>query len=115
MILEEFLKNLKRGKFMIPYCISCNSATWPPSDHCYLCASKTKLRRIEHITGKLVEFTASNDMGSRRVFGVVDIEGVKLIGSIKSLLPYVGMNLNINACGVLSDGTPFYEFKDSEE
>jgi uncharacterized OB-fold protein len=115
MILEEFIKNLKRGKFMIPYCMSCGSATWPPSDHCYLCASKTKLRRIEHLTGKLVEFTTSYHMGNRTVFGIIDIEGIKLIGSINSILPYVGMNVNITACGILSDGTPFYEFKDFEE
>jgi hypothetical protein len=46
------------------------------------------------------------------MFGVIDIEGIKLVGSLRpSTMPQVGMSVKIVNCGLSSDDTPFYEFE----
>jgi hypothetical protein len=44
-------------------------------------------------------------------FGIVDIGGINIIGSLDSTVsPIVGMKVKMINCGISPDGTPFYEF-----
>jgi uncharacterized OB-fold protein len=44
-------------------------------------------------------------------FGIVNIGGINIIGSLDSTnSPSVGMKVKMINCGISPDGTPFYEF-----
>ena len=45
LISEQFLCNLRRSRFAIPYCIRCGLPVWPPIDQCYFCMSRVKLKK----------------------------------------------------------------------
>jgi hypothetical protein len=73
--------------------------------------SKIKLRRIRSPVGSLIEYTTARDLFSPIIFGVVRINGINLVGSLKSISPHIGMRVMMINCGVSSEGTPFYEFQ----
>ncbi len=111
MIRDKFLSDLKNRTFDIPYCGRCRSPAWPPVDNCYSCMAKVKLRRIKSPIGNLIEHTTTYNDSKPARFGVIEINGIKLIGSLCfSVQPYVGMSLRMTNCGVSDEGTPFYEF-----
>jgi uncharacterized OB-fold protein len=107
--LQEFIEHLSKGEFRIPICKSCASKVWPPSPHCPYCLSKTSLEKIEK-TGILLEFTSSFLEGKEGVFGLVDMSGIKLIGSFGTKRLKEGMKVRMKGCGVKPDGTTFYSF-----
>jgi uncharacterized OB-fold protein len=111
LITEQFLCNLKRSRFAIPYCIGCSLPVWPPIDQCYFCMSRVKLRRIRSPVGSLIEYTTAHNLCSPIIFGVIRINGIKLVGSLKSISPQIGMRVKMMNCGVSGEGTPFYEFQ----
>jgi hypothetical protein len=44
-------------------------------------------------------------------FGIVNIGGINIIGSLNSTIsPSVGMKVKMINCGISPNGTPFYEF-----
>jgi hypothetical protein len=44
-------------------------------------------------------------------FGIVNIGGINIIGSLDSAIsPSVGMKVKMINCGISPNGTPFYEF-----
>jgi uncharacterized OB-fold protein len=110
--MEQFLNNLKGSRFAIPYCIRCNSPSWPPIERCNICMSRVKLKRIKTPVGHLIEHTTAYNMSKPVIFGVIELDGIKLVGSLHSVAPYVGMGLRMINCGVSADGTPFYEFEE---
>jgi hypothetical protein len=73
--------------------------------------SKIKLRRIRFPVGSLIEYTTARDLFSPIIFGVVRINGINLVGSLKSISPQIGMSVKMINCGVSGEGTPFYEFQ----
>ena len=60
--------------------------------------------------GTLLEFTSSHVKGKEGVFGVVEMSGIKLIGSFGSDQLKEGMKVRMTKCGVRPDGTAFYSF-----
>ena len=82
-----------------------------PIDQCYFCMSRVKLRRIRSPVGSLIEYTTARNLCSPIIFGVVRINGIKLVGSLKSISPQIGMRVKMINCGVSGEGTPFYEFQ----
>jgi uncharacterized OB-fold protein len=107
--MQEFIEHLKKGEFKMPICTSCGSKAWPPSYRCPHCLSKTSLKTIE-TTGTLIEFTSSHVKGKEGVFGVVEMSGIKLVGSFGDQQLKEGMKVKMTECGVRADGTVFYSF-----
>ena len=112
LIMKQFLRCLKDHRFVIPYCSRCGSPVWPPIEKCYNCTFKVKLKRIKAPQGHLIEHTTAYTICGPVMFGVIDIDGIKLVGSLRpSIMPQVGMSVKIVNCGLSSDYTPFYEFE----
>jgi uncharacterized OB-fold protein len=107
--LQEFLDSLKKGEFKVPVCTSCKSKAWPPSRYCPRCLHKTFLRGIK-TTGTLLEFTSSHIKGKEEIFGIVEMSGIKIVGSFDGLQLKEGMMVKMSRCGVGPDGIAFYHF-----
>lgn len=110
--MQEFLDSIRKGEFMIPICTSCSSAAWPPSRICSRCYSPTILQKIM-TRGKVVEFAFSNLRDKQGQFGLIDIGGVWIVGRLECNEPRVGMVVEMAACGIGEDGSPFYNFVES--
>ncbi|HXG08065.1 MAG TPA: hypothetical protein VNI77_12155 [Nitrososphaera sp.] len=67
------------------------------------------MKRI-NTTGTLLEFSRSYVVGKEGVFGLVEMSGIKLIGSFKDHKLKEGMKVKMTGCGLKSDGTAFYLF-----
>jgi uncharacterized OB-fold protein len=108
--LKDFIEKLSRGKFEIPRCNSCNTKVWPPYQYCPQCHSKTALEAIDTI-GTLLEFTKSSIEGMQGTFGLVDMSGIKLVGSFNTSELREGQKVKMVRCGINSDGVTFYSFE----
>jgi uncharacterized OB-fold protein len=95
---------------MLPVCNSCKTKVWPPSHYCPLCLSKTSLEVIE-TTGTLLEFTNSYIKGMEGTFGLVEMSGIKVIGSFDTSELREGIKVKMVRCGVRPDGIAFYFFE----
>lgn len=89
-------------------CKSCGKKAWPPSSTCPACYSKTALKRVS-TRGVLVEFATSHVRGHEGVFGIVQMDGFRLIGSFESADLKEGIPVCMVDCG-MQDGTPYYLF-----
>lgn len=105
---SEFARNLEQGRFLVPVCTRCGKKTWPPSSTCPLCYSKTKLRKVND-RGVLVEFASSRVKGREGFFGIVEMDGFRLMGSFQTGKLTEGMKVRMVACGK-KDGAPYYLF-----
>ena len=73
--------------------------------------SRVRLREIRTPVGHLIEFTTAYNMSRPLKFGIVNIGGINIIGSLDSTIsPSVGMKVKMINCGISPSGTPFYEF-----
>ena len=108
--LQEFFDYLRKGEFWIPTCISCKKKVWPPYRHCSVCLSKTKLRKIKG-KGTLVEWTTSHLKNIQNKFGIVDMSGIKVLGSISGEPITRGMRVRMTKCGISDNGIPYYHFE----
>ncbi|HEX7031927.1 MAG TPA: hypothetical protein VF172_02905 [Nitrososphaera sp.] len=61
-------------------------------------------------TGILLEFSRSHVKGKEGVFGLVEMSGIRLIGSFGDHELEEGMKVRMTSCGLKSDGTAFYFF-----
>jgi uncharacterized OB-fold protein len=104
----EFARYLKRGVFKVPVCTKCGKKSWPPSPTCPVCYSKTTLKQVDR-RGVLVEFAASHVRGNEGLFGIVEMDGFRLVGSFESADLSEGMRVRMVDCGV-RDSTPYYLF-----
>jgi uncharacterized protein len=114
--LEAFYASIRRGEFKIPICTSCKKKLWPPSQYCPSCLSSAQLKSIVK-NGTLLEFTKSH-IGNRNVtFGVVEICGVRLVGSLSATSQEfrIGMKVRMAQCGIDTDGNIFYNFEPNVE
>lgn len=107
--MQEFFEHLEKGEFMMPVCTQCNGIAWPPSSHCPQCRSKVSLKKIK-TTGILLEFSRSYVKGKEGVFGLVEMSGIRLVGSFGDHEMKEGMKVKMTSCGLKSDGTAFYFF-----
>lgn len=94
--------------FKVPVCIRCRKKVWPPSSICPSCYSKTELKKIDR-KGVLVEFATSHVRGHEGMFGIVEMDGFRLVGSFGKTKLVQGMQVRMVDCGV-RDGTPYYLF-----
>jgi hypothetical protein len=67
------------------------------------------LKKIE-TSGILLEFTSSHIKGKEGTFGLVEMSGIKLVGSFGASHLKEGMKVKMSECGVRPDGTTFYSF-----
>ena len=107
--MREYIEFLRGGEFRIPVCASCSSRVWPPSKICPKCHSNASLQKFE-ATGILIEFADSHVKNREGSFGIIDMDGIRIVGSLKAANPHVGMKMKMAACGVREDGGPFYDF-----
>ena len=107
--MNEFIRHLRKGDFRVSICIRCRRKTWPPSKSCHYCLSKTKLKRM-NLTGKLLEFSTSRLKSRSSAFGVIQMDGVAVLGSISEKNPYYGMLVRMTDCGVTCTGLTYYNF-----
>lgn len=75
---------------------------------CPECYSKTALKKVNN-KGVLVEFATSHVRGHEGVFGIVQMDGFRLVGSFDSAQLAEGMQVRMVKCG-MRDGTPYYIF-----
>lgn len=108
--MQEFFEHLKKGEFLVPICTLCNCKVWPPSGYCPQCRSKTSLKKIKTV-GTLLEFSHSHVDGKEGIFGLVEISGIRLVGSFGYYEMEEGMKVRMTRCGLKSDGTAFYFFE----
>lgn len=107
---SEFLDRLEKGEFTVPVCTLCGKKAWPPAAHCPSCLAQTKLKRQE-LDGTLEEFARSHISGHEGVFGIVKMDGFRLVGSFDDGARLRrGAKVRMAGCGVRPDGTPFYRF-----
>jgi len=110
--LEAFYASIRRGEFKIPVCTSCKKKLWPPSQYCPSCLSSAQVKSIVK-NGTLLEFTKSHIGNSHVIFGVVEICGVRLVGSLSPASQEfrIGMKVRMVRCGIDIDGNIFYNFE----
>jgi uncharacterized OB-fold protein len=109
--LQEFIDSLNRGEFRVPVCNLCNSKVWPPSYYCSGCLSKTSLQIVD-TKGTLLYFTTSYLKGIEGCYGLVDMAGIKVIGSFDELLELKeGLQVKMVRCGLKPNGTPYFFFE----
>jgi uncharacterized OB-fold protein len=111
---EEFFNYIMKGEFRIPVCNSCRKKLWPPSQYCSACLSKTHFKKIR-AEGILVEFSFSHMRDAEGAFGIVDLYGIRLIGSISGWPLRVGMKVKMAECGIRPDGKVYYRFKKADQ
>ena len=73
----------------------------------------TELKPVSNKFGKLIEFCSVPDSEGQKVLGLIDIEGMRLIGSVSVGNHKVRTNLTVKmvSCGVSIDASPYYEFE----
>jgi uncharacterized OB-fold protein len=108
--LQEFIDSLNKGEFRLPICTLCKAKAWPPSYYCPQCLSKTSLQIIE-TNGTLLYFTTSYLKGAEGCYGLVEMAGIRLIGSFNTLELKDGLQVKMTGCGLKPDGTPYYFFE----
>lgn len=108
--MRQFVDYIKAGRFRVPVCTSCRTKAWPPSPYCPKCLSRTAFRKVK-TTGTLLEFSSSHVRDHEGLFGVVDMDGIRLVGSFDPDASLsVGMKVRMSRCGVSDAGTPYYWF-----
>jgi uncharacterized OB-fold protein len=101
--------HLKKGEFRVPVCTLCGRMAWPPSGRCPHCLSKTSLKKMQ-TTGTMLEFSHSHVNGKEGGFGLIEMSGIRLVGSLGDHPMVEGMKVTMIKCGLGPDGTPFYSF-----
>lgn len=73
-----------------------------------MCHSKTTLKKVKS-KGVLVEFAISYVRGHEGVFGIVQMDGFRLVGSFNSAGLVPGIRVRMVDCG-MKDETPYFLF-----
>ncbi|HEU5172340.1 MAG TPA: hypothetical protein VFT83_02335 [Nitrososphaeraceae archaeon] len=117
----NFIENIQRGNFVLPYCRRCKKNIWPPSDNCRLCLGTLSLENCNNKIGKILEIFVSKMMNinndyKNRLMVLVDINEVILLGSLSVDLEkpekasFKGNLVKIKKCGFINNKI-FYEFE----
>jgi hypothetical protein len=62
-------------------------------------------------TGILLHFTQSYLKEVEGCYGLVEMSGIKLVGSFETLELREGLKVKMVRCGVSANGTPYYFFE----
>jgi hypothetical protein len=117
----NFIENIQRGNFVLPYCRRCKKNIWPPSDNCRLCLGTLSLENCNNKIGKILEIFVAKMMNinndyKNRLMILVDINEVILLGSLSVDLEkpekasFKGNLVKIKKCGFINNKI-FYEFE----
>jgi len=106
--LRRFYYFLRRHEFRVTVCKKCRQKIWPPSQNCFVCFSPTKLEKVV-TTGFIKEITTSYTKGTAKLYGIVDMQGIKLVGSLAPDA-YVGLKVQMTDCGIRENGSLFFNF-----
>ncbi|MDQ4100786.1 MAG: zinc ribbon domain-containing protein [Thermoproteota archaeon] len=101
---------MNRGEFRLPICTWCKTKVWPPSYHCPRCLSSTSLQIVD-TNGILLYFSKSYLKDLEGCFGLIDMDGVRLIGSFETVELKEGLRVKMVKCGLKPGGTPYYFFE----
>lgn len=112
--MKDFIDYLVNGEFRIAFCNSCSKKVWPPSYFCSNCFAKTELKKFETV-GTVLEFTTSHVNSSQGTFGIVDLDGIRIVGAISGELLYEGIEVRMTSCGIAQDGSVYYDFEPSSD
>jgi uncharacterized OB-fold protein len=107
--MKEFIDFLRRGKFRIPICKSCNLKIWPPSNICNNCYSKKIRMSKSEMRGQLIEHSSSF-IGNSKKLGLVEMSGIRIIGILSEGNMNPGSTVKLIKCGVDKDNLPYFEF-----
>jgi hypothetical protein len=64
--------------------------------------------------GILIEWTTSHLENVPNKFGIVDMSGIKVLGSISGEPIIRGMHVKMTKCGISDNGIPYYHFEPTE-
>lgn len=117
----NFIENIQRGNFVLPYCRRCKKNIWPPSDNCRLCLGTLSLENCNNKIGKILDIFVSkmmniNNDNKNRLMILVDINEVILLGSLSvdrekpEKASFKGNLVKIKKCGFINNKI-FYEFE----
>jgi uncharacterized OB-fold protein len=117
----NFIENIQRGNFVLPYCKKCKKNIWPPSDNCRLCLGTLSLEDCNNKNGKILEIFVSkmmnnNNNNDNTLMILVDINEIILLGSLsvdqekQEKASLKGNLVRIKKCGFI-DNKIFYEFE----
>lgn len=110
--MKDFFYYLQRGQLRIPTCFNCHQKVWPPNQFCSQCFS----RRIDMVKadskGRIIEFSKSRNKNnpSELTYGLIEISGVRLIGSIVGKGIEANSSVLLQRCGLTESKNAFYEF-----
>lgn len=92
---QQFIDNIKKGNFVLPYCCYCKKNIWPPVEYCNKCFNKVELINLENEKGKLIDIfhsymniekkkkgNTNKDVTYVDTIVLVEFNGVKLLGSV---------------------------------
>lgn len=106
--MRKFYYFLRKHEFRVTVCRKCSQKIWPPSRYCFVCFSPTNLEKVG-TTGLITEITTSYTEGTGKLYGIVDMQGIKLIGSL-SPDASVGLKVQMTDCGIRENGSLFFNF-----
>jgi uncharacterized OB-fold protein len=110
--MKDFFYYLQRGQLRIPTCCNCHQKVWPPNQFCSQCFS----RRIDMVKadckGRIIEFSKSHNKNNKSelTYGLIEISGVRLIGSIVGKGIKANNSVLLRRCGLTESKNAFYEF-----
>jgi hypothetical protein len=61
--------------------------------------------------GTVLEFTTSHHKDSKGTFGIIDLAGIRIVGSILGEFIYEGIHVRMTKCGISQDGSAYYHFE----
>ncbi len=106
----RFKDFLRKGDFRVPICTTCRETIWPPFETCPICLSRTTFRRISK-KGILREFSTTFTSETPQQFGIIDLGGVHVLGSVQGYDISLGCTVILYECGIDNNGHPFYNFR----
>ncbi len=103
---HEFAKS---GEFRVTVCVQCHKTIWPNSSFCSDCFSKTTFKKLD-LPGTIKEVSLSFVGGRKEVYGLVQIGGISVIGSLfANAIP--GGKVRMVDCGTREDGCFYCRFE----
>jgi uncharacterized OB-fold protein len=105
------------GELRIPTCNNCQYRIWPPKSFCSTCFSDDISFGTAGVKGKILELSKSYEKGMPHgnVFALIEISGIRLVGSVAGSRVSKGNSVILQRCGLRKDKEPFYEFRVEEE
>lgn len=111
--MKDFFYYLKKGELRIPTCNVCHRKIWPPTYFCNTCyRSDIEMIKVDP-KGKILEYAKSyhNELNVEKMFALIEIGGIRLIGSVIGSGVSVNNSVHLERCGFKNNVYPFYEFR----